>query len=90
MILKNDNYLGRVERDIEDVLPRKMLDDLEKTHPQFQKLSIANCALIIAQMSQSKLHFMQEASNLKLKKWIEKEIKNEISMLEKAINLLQC
>lgn len=89
-VLKDDDYLGRVERDIEDVLPQEMLDDLKKTQPELEKLSIVNCALIIARWTQSELHCIQETSNLELRRWIEKELKNEISMFEKIITSLQC
>jgi hypothetical protein len=76
-VVRHKDFLGRVDRDIEDVLPSEINLKLSKTVPIYQSADIASKTTILMEVFIGLLDYLQESNEQQLQDWILKQLDNE-------------
>lgn len=87
MYILNDNkFLGRVDRDIEDVLPKEFIEKFSKTIPNYDYKDIASKTIYLSDLAESLIEYIIGTHEEPLKKWVYKHLIHERQKLLKYIN----
>ena len=70
-------YLGRVDRDIEDVLPVAINQRLKATLPIYDQVDIAHKTIILADLLLSYEHLLMENEERFYRQWIGRQLRHE-------------
>jgi hypothetical protein len=81
--IQNRDFLGRVDREIEDVMPEEFISLFAKSIPMYNAQDIAAKAIFLANCAQQLLKYIVETSEESLKAWITKHLNHEIKKLSK-------
>jgi hypothetical protein len=84
-VIKNKDFLGRVDRDIEDVLPSEINLKLSKTVPLYNSDDIALKAIILIEIFSGLTDYLQESDEKQFQDWILKQLDNEKSKLSNHV-----
>ncbi|MDB5088591.1 MAG: Streptomycin adenylyltransferase [Mucilaginibacter sp.] len=76
-VIKHEDFLGRVDRDIEDVLPSEINLKLSKTVPIYHSADIASKTIVLIEVFICLLDYLQESNEKLLQDWISKQLDNE-------------
>lgn len=75
--IKNDNFLGKVDRDIEDVIPKKMNFTLSKTVAVYDSKDIAEKTILLIDLFVAQQKHLQNANEKQFQHWILKQAEHE-------------
>ncbi|MFP5041622.1 hypothetical protein [Parasediminibacterium sp. JCM 36343] len=81
-VIKDTNFLGRVDRDIEDVIPSVMNDAFSKTVAVYDANSIAEKAILLIEFLFELQGYLKMSNENNVSEWIIKQLKHELSKLQ--------
>ena len=81
-VLKDTNFLGRVDRDIEDVIPFALNLDFSKTVPVYDVLDIAQKTLLLLEIFLSLQNHINNGGEKIFSAWIIKQVNHETEKLK--------
>lgn len=85
-VIKDDNFLGRVDRDIEDVLPTEYNNELIASIATYSVVDIVRKTLILIKILQRLEAVLKTTNENSLKKWLDEQLNYEYLKLEKYID----
>jgi hypothetical protein len=80
--IKHDNFLGRVDRDIEDVIPIEINHTLSKTVAIYDSKDIAEKTILLIDLFVSQQKHLQNGNEKQFYDWIFKQLKHEADKLQ--------
>ena len=80
--LNETNFLGRPDRDIEDILPAEINAQLIATVASYDKSDIAKKTILLAKMIKSIIPYTNKTNEEQFEPWFIKQIDHEISNLQ--------
>lgn len=84
-LLKDAIFLGRVDRDIEEVIPHELNERLAKTIPRYDCVDIALKTIMLVQIIESLMNCFDESRENNLKEWVEKQLQYERERLNRYL-----
>lgn len=85
-IVKNANFLGRVDREIEDVMPEEFNRKFSNTIPLYESQDIAAKTILLSQIAEEFIEHIAGTKEEFLKDWILKHLHHEKDKLLKHLN----
>lgn len=80
-VVCDSDFLGRVDRDIEDSIPKELNEALATTVANYSVSDIAIKAKELTRILQSLMPYLVDSSEGKISEWIEKQLNHETSKL---------
>ncbi|MBS1776156.1 MAG: aminoglycoside 6-adenylyltransferase [Bacteroidetes bacterium] len=84
-IINDTIFLGRPDRDIEDILPIDLNKKFSATTAKYERLDIASKAIALCEMAESLSASLADTQEYEMKEWIIKQLKHERNKLSKYI-----
>lgn len=76
-VIKHDNFLGRVDRDIEDVIPIEINKSLSKTVAIYDTKDIAKKTILLIDLLEAQQKHLNQSNEEQFKNWILKQAQHE-------------
>ncbi|MDI1254555.1 MAG: hypothetical protein PSV16_00515 [Flavobacterium sp.] len=84
-VIKDTNFLGRVDREIEDVMPEKFNKQFSETLPTYNTKDIAAKAILLSNIGENLIEYIAGTKEDILKNWILKHLSHEKEKLVKYL-----
>ncbi|MES1181863.1 MAG: hypothetical protein ABUL44_03620, partial [Flavobacterium sp.] len=85
-VIANNNFLGRVDRDIEDIIPKDINLELIRTAALYDKQDIAEKAIRLIEMLLQLKNRIENDNEKVVQQWILKQLLHEKSKLSNYLN----
>lgn len=84
-IINHTNFLGRVDRDLEDVIPSEFNKQFSLSMAKYDKSDIAAKAIFLSEMAESLADHLPNGNEMNIQEWILKQLKHEKNKLSNHI-----
>jgi hypothetical protein len=84
-VINQTNFLGRVDRDIEDVIPAELNKQFSLSIAKYDKSDIAAKAFLLSEMAESLTLKLSKSQEMDMQEWILKQLEHEKNKLSKHI-----